>query len=74
MAEILFVQKLHLPTFFVRRFSRSYPALLFFVAAMSALGAVLWVLKGRSTIEPWMALSALTFTLNYTQVFWQTYA
>jgi len=74
MAEILFVQKLHLPTFFVRRFSRIYPALLFFVATMSAFAAVLWVLKGRSTIEPWMALSALTFTLNYTQVFWQTYA
>lgn len=74
MAEILFVQKMHLPTFFVRRFSRIYPALLVFVAAMSAVAAVLWILKGRSTVEPWMALSAVTFTLNYTQVFWHEYA
>ncbi|WP_234178809.1 acyltransferase family protein [Sphingopyxis sp. NFH-91] len=72
MAEILFVQRMPLPTFFFRRFSRIFPALLVFVAAMCAVGVLLWMARGRTTVEPWMAASALTFTINYAQALGQT--
>ena len=39
MAEILFVQRSPLPTFFFRRFSRIYPGLLVFVLGASLLFA-----------------------------------
>ena len=39
MAEILFVQRAHLPTFFFKRFSRVYPGLLFFVVGAGLIFA-----------------------------------
>jgi len=60
MAEILFVRKMPLRLFFLRRFSRVYPALLAFVLASA-------VLLSQTPLAPGVTgvLSALTFTLNY---------
>lgn len=65
MADILFVKKTRLPRFFVRRFSRIYPGLFVFVAAIAALTLAARVAdsdRGISLIE---AVGALTFTMNY---------
>lgn len=59
MADILFVQKTPLPTFFLRRFSRIYPALLTFVIIM--------LLAGLASLTD--AAAALSFTINYTSAF-----
>jgi peptidoglycan/LPS O-acetylase OafA/YrhL len=59
MAEILFVQNTSLPAFFVRRFSRIYPALLTFVIMM--------LLVGLASITN--AAATLSFTINYTSAF-----
>jgi peptidoglycan/LPS O-acetylase OafA/YrhL len=60
MAEILFIERYPLKTFFKRRFSRIYPALLLFVfAAMAALSGSFIAYKWKA------AATALTFTYNY---------
>ena len=64
MAEILFVQKAELRTFFVRRFSRIYPGLLCFVL-ISTL--VFWPTElGHG---PMAVVTALTFTINYAMIY-----
>lgn len=60
MAEILFVRRAELPTFFFRRFSRIYPALLAFVVISTI------AFQGTDLAHgPLAAGLALTFTLNY---------
>jgi peptidoglycan/LPS O-acetylase OafA/YrhL len=60
MGEILFIERFPLKTFFKRRFSRIYPALLVFViAAMIGLAGTFIAFKWKA------ALTALTFTYNY---------
>ncbi len=60
MAEILFVERYPLRTFFKRRFSRIYPALLVFIVVTMV------VLSGTFIAFKWKAaLTALTFTYNY---------
>jgi peptidoglycan/LPS O-acetylase OafA/YrhL len=64
MAEILFVRRAPLPTFFARRFSRVYPGLLCFVVLVS-----LAFFQTRYVHDSLSALSALTFTLNYVIIY-----
>ncbi len=64
MAEILFVQQTPLRTFFVRRFSRVYPALLAFVM-VAALAFAFTPYK----VGLLAAISALTFTINYAIIY-----
>jgi len=64
MAEILFVRRAELPTFFARRFSRVYPGILCFVAVTTLAFAATPYAHG-----PVAAASALTFTLNYAMVY-----
>lgn len=64
MAEILFVRRVPLKTFFIRRFSRIYPGLAFFVVATTI---VFWNTPYRHGILA--ALAALTFTLNYAMIY-----
>ncbi len=64
MAEILFVKKLALPEFFFRRFSRVYPGLLIFIISAALLFHFTPVHVGALAM-----LSALTFTLNYTSIY-----
>ncbi|HEY1142934.1 MAG TPA: acyltransferase [Sphingomicrobium sp.] len=59
MAEILFVQNTPLPQFFLRRFSRIYPALLTLVTTMLLVGLA----------SPWEGAAALSFTMNYLSAF-----
>lgn len=61
MAEILFVRETPLKVFYLRRFSRIYPAIAVFVASM-LLATHLWPDIGMSWRQ---ALLALTFTQNY---------
>jgi Predicted acyltransferases len=64
MAEILFVRRTELPTFFFRRFSRIYPALLAFVLVTTL------AFQGTDLSHgPLAALLALTFTLNYAMIY-----
>lgn len=60
MADILFIKRIELPKFFLRRFSRVYPGLLAFVG----LSALLF-LKTKIHVGSMAILSALTFTTNY---------
>ncbi len=64
MAEILFVKQVPLPKFFVRRFSRVYPALLVFVL-LAGIGFAATP-YGFGLLA---AGSALTFTLNYAVIY-----
>lgn len=64
MAEILFVRKVPLALFFVRRGSRIYPALLAYVIVISIAAAGTAYAHGIVA-----ALSALTFTINYGMIF-----
>lgn len=64
MAEILFIRQMPLPKFFLRRFSRVYPALLAFVALATVIW---WGSPFGHKIVP--ALLAATFTINYAMVF-----
>jgi len=64
MADILFVQQSPLKTFFVRRFSRVYPALLVFVIVTTVAFAFSPYRHGIAA-----ALSALTFTINYGMIY-----
>lgn len=64
MAEILFVRNSPIPTFFKRRFSRVFPALVVYVAV------TYFVLMGTDYGFKWPAAAlALTFTINYAMVF-----
>lgn len=64
MAEILFVRRTELPTFFFRRFSRIYPALFVFVVVTTL------AFRGTDLSHgPLAALLALTFTLNYAMIY-----
>lgn len=66
MAEILFVKQVPLPTFFVRRFSRIYPALLALVLALTAAtvaGRLSGLIEGGVDLRS--VMTALTFTINY---------
>jgi peptidoglycan/LPS O-acetylase OafA/YrhL len=63
MADILFIRNASLPTFFVRRFSRIYPALLVFVSVTT----VVWA--GSEYAHGLLAVAtAMTFTINYAMV------
>lgn len=65
MAEILFVKKTPLATFFPRRFSRIYPALI-------VLCTILYLLSlahGAQDPDLIQYVSAITFTSNYIQLF-----
>ncbi|WJR66781.1 acyltransferase [Neorhizobium sp. CSC1952] len=64
MSEILFVKRAELPTFFFRRFSRIYPALLAFVVITT-----LFFQGTELSHGPVAALLALTFTINYAMVY-----
>lgn len=61
MAEILFVREKPLVSFFVRRFSRVYPALLFFSLSMLVVAALL----GTNDPTRLQFLSVVTLTYNY---------
>ena len=63
MADILFVRRMELPTFFWRRGSRVYPALIVFLVAMMVLVAL-----GLTKITPVQFAAAFTFTYNYVQI------
>ncbi len=64
MAEILFVRRTDLPSFFIRRFSRVFPALLAFVVVTAI------ALDGTPYGYGIMAaMTALTFTLNYAMLY-----
>jgi peptidoglycan/LPS O-acetylase OafA/YrhL len=65
MSQILFEKRLPLPTFFRRRFSRIYPALLVLVIGLSLLSVVAGLLGSDRSIDPLSAVAALTFTSNY---------
>jgi peptidoglycan/LPS O-acetylase OafA/YrhL len=60
MADILFVRKMPLRTFFFRRFSRIYPALLVYVVIETITFRVLYNPSGL-----FAATLALTFLINY---------
>lgn len=64
MAEILFVKRAELPTFFFRRFSRIYPALFAFVIMTTVAFQGTEISHG-----PVAALLALTFTINYAMIY-----
>jgi peptidoglycan/LPS O-acetylase OafA/YrhL len=64
MAEILYIQKAELSTFFVRRFSRIYPGLLCFVLVSTL---AFWPTElGHGLMA---VAAALTFTINYAMVY-----
>lgn len=64
MSEILFVRKSKLDVFFLRRFSRVYPALLMFVLITTI---AFWGSEfGHKVVA---ALVALTFTINYAMIY-----
>jgi peptidoglycan/LPS O-acetylase OafA/YrhL len=64
MAEILFLKRTRLPTFYLRRFSRVYPGLFAFVVLAALLFHATPIHAGILAV-----LSALTFTLNYAMIY-----
>ncbi len=64
MGEILFIKRVALPAFFMRRFSRVYPGLLVFVILAALLFYFTPIHVGTLAV-----LSALTFTLNYAMIY-----
>jgi len=62
MAQLLFIDRMNLRDFYVRRFSRVFPALWFFAAMAFAAGALGWLKV--STVD---LLRAVTFTINYAE-------
>jgi peptidoglycan/LPS O-acetylase OafA/YrhL len=66
MAEILFVKKSDLPTFFKRRISRVYPVFIMFICTM---WAVFGNVSGTLHLSYQAALSCLTFTYNYLHLY-----
>jgi peptidoglycan/LPS O-acetylase OafA/YrhL len=69
MAEILFLRQVPLRTFFVRRFSRVYPALFVFVILSTILFYGTALQHGLVAVA-----SALTFTANYGMIYGHTIA
>ena len=65
MAHILYEKRMPMPLFFWRRFSRIYPALFAYVAAMLALTLAAHLAGYREGTDALSAISALTFTINY---------
>ena len=65
MADILFFQKLDLPTFFIRRVSRIYPALMLFSGVVLLTSMLIPKLVSATSIQ---LLSAATLTYNYAQL------
>lgn len=65
MAQILFEKRVALPTFFWRRFSRIYPALLVYVAALAAGTVAASIANIDEGIDALSGVAALTFTINY---------
>ncbi|MBR0959275.1 acyltransferase family protein [Bradyrhizobium japonicum] len=61
MAEILFVRRVPLDLFYWRRVSRIFPALWLFTLAM-LFATTVWP---KLAVDPWSALAALSFTINY---------
>lgn len=64
MAEILFVEKMPLKTFYIRRFSRIYPAM-----AVFAVVTFFVLMQSPLKFKPGFVFSDLTFTYNYFAVF-----
>ena len=69
MSQILFEKRVALPTFFKRRFSRIYPALMVLVIGLGALSVVATLVGNDRGIDPLSAIAALTFTVNYMPTF-----
>jgi peptidoglycan/LPS O-acetylase OafA/YrhL len=67
MADILFVRKLDLPTFFLRRVSRIFPALLFFATTMLIVATVAYYTHIRNTrlVDITDYFAAIFFATNY---------
>ncbi len=61
MAQLLFIDRIDLRDFYVRRISRVFPALWFFCLAMLL---ATW-LTGKFGVEPIDFFRAITFTINY---------
>jgi peptidoglycan/LPS O-acetylase OafA/YrhL len=64
MAQILFIDAVHLGPFFYRRFSRVYPTVITLVFGLLAAS---WILH-KPLINAVGALSALTYTYNYMSI------
>jgi peptidoglycan/LPS O-acetylase OafA/YrhL len=62
MAQLLFIDRMNLRDFYIRRFSRVFPAMWLFVVAAFAAGAVGWL-----KVDFVDLLRAVTFTINYTK-------
>lgn len=62
MTRILFLQRVHLPTFYRRRISRIFPSVIFFLCFVTAF----YALTGRK-ISWFETVTAATFTNNYLQ-------
>lgn len=69
MADILFVRRTPLRTFFPRRFSRVYPALFVFATVIFAIAQLFGQPFDRE-IPLTVYLSSLGFTINYVAIFW----
>lgn len=65
MAQILFEKQVPLPQFFWRRFSRIYPALLFFVLSLAMMTGAAQLAGFNEGVDATSALAGLTFTINY---------
>ena len=63
MAQLLFIEQMGLAQFYVRRFSRVFPALWLFAASALVASPIL----GHPRIEPRDFFHAVTFTINYTE-------
>ena len=70
MAQILVVERFPLPDFFVRRFSRIYPAMFMLALTLLAFNVAGWA--GTTTFADFLA--ACTFTMNYRVVLFDTYS
>lgn len=71
MAQILIEDKFPLPTFFLRRFTRIYPALFVFATAMLCASLLIRAIGHtfNSLITPFDYFAALTMWMNYKVVF-----
>ncbi len=67
MADILFVKRTPVPTFFARRFARIYPAMAVFATLVFAFA----LLTGLADVPGPAYASVLTLTANYVCVFWR---
>lgn len=67
MADILFVRRTPVGTFFARRFARIYPAM----AVFATLVFLFAVATGLADVPAQAYASVLTLTANYVSVFWR---